>query len=228
MRVKKKQDDANLESTGFQNLAKNLEGLLKSNHLNAPQLAQILGIPMMTIRRLTSGETVDPRISTLKLIADYFEVSMDFLLEDNQHNPHSLLNKTKSTLIPTLDWQTAEKFDVFQNLNLKQCQNWQSVSLGEKDSIGKNAFALKSRPSMYPRFPQGTLFIINPDTPPTDGDIVLVRIKDNNELTLRELTIDPPEWTLHPVVASSSILPYSTQNHKIVGVNILTILYNRK
>jgi transcriptional regulator with XRE-family HTH domain len=218
----------NSQQSVFQKFAENLRALLKSHHLNANQLAQILGIPMMTIRRLLSGETTDPRISTLKLIADYFNVSVDSLLEGNAQTIINSLKKTKPHFVPKLDWNTIEKITTISDLDLNQWKEWQSISLGERDPISKSAFALESRPSMYPRFPQGTIFIIDPDAIPTDGDIVLIKLKKNDELTLRELIIDPPEWKLYPIVSRSSILQFSEEEHQIIGVNLLTMLYNRR
>ncbi len=61
-------------------IASNLAELLRKRCIKTNQLAHHIGIPMMTIRRLLSGETGDPRISTLKCIADYFEVSVDELI----------------------------------------------------------------------------------------------------------------------------------------------------
>lgn len=61
-------------------IASNLAELLKKRCIKKNQLAHHVGIPVMTIRRLLSGETGDPRISTLKCIADYFEVSVDVLI----------------------------------------------------------------------------------------------------------------------------------------------------
>lgn len=63
-------------------IAKNLSELLKKHCLKTNQLAHHLGLPTMTIRRLLSGETGDPRISTLKCIADYFDVAVDVLIAD--------------------------------------------------------------------------------------------------------------------------------------------------
>lgn len=221
-------DEYDTQHRDLQKLAENLRALLKSRNLNANQLAQILGIPMMTIRRLLSGETSDPRISTLKLVADYFDISVDSLIEGNDHTVIKFLEKTKPHWVPTLDWDTVKKITTINDLDLSKWKQWQSVNLGERDIISKNAFALESRPSMYPRFPQGTIFIIDPDVIPTDGDIVLIKLKENNELTLRELTIDPPEWKLHPIVSGSSTLQFSKKEHEIAGVNLLTILYNRR
>jgi transcriptional regulator with XRE-family HTH domain len=211
-----------------QNLAENLYALLKTNDLNANQLAQILGIPMMTIRRLLSGETTDPRISTLKLIADYFGVSIDSLIEKGNLAASSNFGKARPLFVPKLNWETVSKISSLGEINLATWKEWQSVSLGEKEKISPNAFALESRPSMFPRFPQGTLFIFDSEATPKDGDIVLIKLKKNNELTLRELVIDPPEWQLHPIVAGSNILHYSENEHKITGINILTMLFNRK
>lgn len=217
-----------IPAENLQKLAENLQLLLKNNDLNANQLGQILDVPMMTIRRLLSGETTDPRISTLKQIADYFKVSVDSLIVGNPKDLIKNLNKTKPLFVPKLDWDIVEKISSIDELDLSKWQEWQSISLKENDSISSHAFALESRPSMYPRFPHGTIFIIDPDITPKDGDIVLIKLRENDELTLRELIIDPPEWQLHPIVAGSSALPYSKEHHEVVGVNLLTVLYNRK
>ncbi len=218
-----------LEEDKYQNLAKNLRVLLKTNGLNANQLAQLLGIPMMTIRRLLLGETTDPRVSTLKLIADYFDVSIDSLIENgNFAANNSSLGKARPLFVPKLNWETVSKISSLSEINLATWKEWQSISLVDKEKISANAFALESRPSMFPRFAQGTRFIFDSAVVPQDGDIVLIKLKKNNELTLRELVIDPPEWQLHSVVAGSNILHYSESEHEIIGINILTMLFNRK
>lgn len=206
-------------------LAKNLCCLLTNYNLNANKLAQILGIPMMTIRRLLSGETTDPRISTIKLVANYFDVSVDSLIEENHATS---IQRTKPQMVPKLDWEIIEKISTIHDIDFSKWKEWQSASLGENDILSNHAFALESRPSMYPRFPQGTIFIFDPDITPKDGDLVLIKLKKNNELTLRELAIDPPEWKLHSVVSGSIMLPFSKKNHEIMGVNLLTLLYSRR
>ncbi|MGD9152829.1 MAG: helix-turn-helix domain-containing protein [Gammaproteobacteria bacterium] len=209
-------------------IAKNLSNLLKSHNLNVNQLAQELGIPMMTIRRLALGKTVNPRIATLKLIADYFNITVDSLLEWNNQEIIKNSQKAVPRFVPILTWETIKKIKTIKDLNLTNWKEWQPVSLGNKSAISTDAFALESKPSMYPRFPQETLFIIDPNIHPADGDIVLVKIKDSNEVTLRELTIDPPERLLHPLTAGSAVLSYSDKLHETIGVNTLTMLYNKR
>lgn len=209
-------------------LSENLSVLLKQHNLNANQLAQLIGIPMMTVRRLISGETEDPRISTLRIIADYFDISIDLLIGGDPRTIIAASKKIKSYLIPKINWEFLSRFDNHEKYDFDDCSEWQSISLNYNDHIGKNAFALESRPSMYPRFPKGTIFIIDPDTTPTDGDIVLIKIRENNEFTLRELIIDPPEWRLSPLISDSNTIYFSIDRHAIVGVSLLTILYNPK
>lgn len=222
------QKNVNMDEDNSQQLTENLRELLKAHGLNTNQLANKLGIPVMTVRRLVLGETIDPRISTLKLIAEHFDVTVDSLLKNKAEGPINFPMKTRQCLLPILDWYTAKKKFSVSNFNLTEWNDWQPVLLNEQDAVGKNAFALKARPSMYPRFPQGTIFIIEPDIDPTDGDTVLVRIRKHNELTLRELVIDPPQWYLQPIISSSTPLQYDARSHEIVGVNLLTLLFNRK
>lgn len=209
-------------------IAENLSALLKQNNLPPSQLAQILGIPVMTIRRITSGETEDPRISTLRMIADYFRISIDVLIGKELKNAPLSSKKIKSYIVPKITWENLHKLKGSDEINSNDWSEWQSLSLNESDSISKKAFALESRPSMYPRFPKGTIFIIDPDIRPTDADIVLIRLKENNEFTLRELIIDPPNWRLAPLVSDSETFIFSSELHDIFGVSLVTMLYNAK
>ena len=209
-------------------ISNNLAALLKQQNLSGGQLAQVLGIPMMTVRRLLSGETEDPRISTLKIIADYFNISIDFLIGDDPRNLLISSKKIKSYLIPKVGWDSLTRIKNIDEFYSSDWHDWQSISLSDNDAVSRNSFALESRPSMYPRFPKGTIFIIDPTLAPTDGDIVLIKIKENNEYTLRELIVDPPNWRLSPLVLGSNIINFSMDEHEITGVSLLTMLYNPK
>lgn len=209
-------------------ISENLRALLKINNSTESKVAEALNIPFMTIRRLVSGETMDPRVFTLKLIADHFNVSIDTLISENKITTHELSQKNKPVFVPVLDWATIEQVKKIKEIDLKKWQNWHPISFSDDAEFGENIFGLESRKSMYPRFQIGTIFIIDPDASPSDGDIVLVRMKKNNEMTLRELTIDPPLWQLKPISTGSEVIEYSNKTHEIFGVVILTLLYNKK
>jgi len=227
--MKLDKNNVNKEQVGDRKLiAENLCKLLSKYNLNANQLAHILGIPMMTVRRLMSGETGDPRISTLKIIADYFNISIDILIGNNPETTLVHSKKVKAYLIPKLTWEVLSELGDITQMDFSTWKNWQTLSIDENNLLGKKTFAIESRPSMYPRFPTGTIFIIDPSTQPTDGDIVLIKFVKNNEFTLRELIIDPPVWKLYPLVADSDIIILSEDLHEIHGVSLITMLYNPK
>lgn len=206
-------------------IAENLTQLIKLKKTTESKIAQDLNIPVMTIRRLLSGETTDPRVFTLKTIADYFNISIDSLIGVGTVKPSELIAKSKPIFIPVLDWELAKNI---HQVDLEDWKTWIPVTVAMNEKISPNAFALESRPSMYPRFQQGTLFIFDPALKPLDGDLVLVNLRENNELTLRELFIDPPVWQLNPLNSGSSTLNYCKEEHDIIAVVFLTLFYNRK
>lgn len=62
-------------------LQKNLFNLMvKKGIRSGSDLARQLDIPPPSINRILSGQITDPRCSTLILLADYFDVSIDDLL----------------------------------------------------------------------------------------------------------------------------------------------------
>ncbi len=212
----------------IQKLADNLQSLMKIKNVSESDISEKLNVPIMTVRRIVSGETIDPRISTLKLLADYFDVPVDSLIEDNKSRLISITSQHIPQFIPILDWKTASNINSIQYLDLHSWKEWQPVVLGNGSSLSSLAFALESRPSMQPRFPIGTLFIVDPKELPTDGDIILVKLKTNSDLSLRELSIDLPKWQLHPVITGSQTIFYDEKQHIIIGIVVLTMLYKRK
>lgn len=211
-------------------LAKKLAALLKLKNVSASQIAHTLGLPLMTIRRLVSGETTDPRISTIKMLANYFKVPIDQLMDGKVEDILEIKQSSiiKPHFVPIFNWSTIETSPSVKAIDISRWTSWQPLSVSDNEPIGKYTFALESRPSMYPRFPNGTIFIFDPELIPRDGDLVLVKIRDTNELTLRELKIDPPEWQLQGIVPGTKTLPYILRDLEIIAVNLLTLLFNRR
>jgi transcriptional regulator with XRE-family HTH domain len=205
-------------------LGAKIRSLLKEHSLRINKLAELLDLPVMTIRRLISGETQDPRLSTLKLIANHFNVSLDALTDEHI----GTLKTLKTTSVPLLSWEAVQEAKSLKNIDLTSWKEWQSLPAGQERIVGSQAFGLPSRPAMYSRFPKGTIFIIDPEVTPTDGDIVLVKIKQDHEITLRTLFIDPPNSELQSITSTANSISYSKKDHTIIGVNVLTLLYNRK
>ena len=64
-----------------------LEVLMVSKNINKRQLSIGSGIPYSTIDNLWKKGYENIKLSTLKTIASYFGVSLDFLVRDNIENP---------------------------------------------------------------------------------------------------------------------------------------------
>ncbi len=208
-----------------ENLSKSLSLIMKENNVSESDLARALNLPYNTIHRLVSGHTTDPRISTLKLIASYFNVSLDTLLNQNHGEPQT---HTAPRTVPIVTWEQLSDDELLRTINNLNWDLWLPISLISIDNLSLNAYALESRPSMQPRFPIGTFFIVDPDCKPIDGDLILVKIKINNAVSLRELIIDPPSIQLLPIIENSDVLNFIESEHEIIGVVVLSMHHCRR
>ncbi|MFJ1270097.1 XRE family transcriptional regulator [Legionella lytica] len=215
-----------MDQTEVRTIAKNLKKLMESRGVSEIEIARALNTSVMTIRRIISGETEDPRISTLKLITDYFQVSIDSLIEDNNGKSLRTMIKNTPLVVPILTWSVIEDQGV-ENLSLGDWPEWYTIA-GDQDLIDEYTFAIESRPSMHPRFPMGTLFFINPIVQPIDGDLILIKFKNECNLSLRELIIDYPKWQLQAIIPGSETIYYDKQKHDIIGVVVLSLLRKRR
>lgn len=198
------------KSDNFDTLANNLRYLMHSKNISECELARRTYIPQPTVHKILTGKTTDPRASTLKSLADYFEISIEELLTGNQAVPHSN-SKTQSIVI--LSWK--ECIEGTQFINNLTPANWTHWTVTE--FISSHAYALVSKASMEPRFPKKTTLFIDPAIKPEDGDIVVVFYPNTDEATLRELSIDGPTQLLLPLNDTGNVTQLD-KDIKILGV----------
>ena len=61
-------------------IAKNIKKYREKKGISQDKLSKLAGVTLHTITKIESGATPDPRIETVKKIADALEVSVDDLL----------------------------------------------------------------------------------------------------------------------------------------------------
>lgn len=204
-------------------LSRNLSLIMKENNVSESDLARALNLPYNTIHRLISGHTTDPRISTLKMIASYFHVSLDSLLNQSMSIQNEEKSHANPRTVPIITWEQLSDNEFLKTISQHNWDNWLPISLVSIDTLSFQAYALESRPSMQPRFPIGTFFIIDPDCKPIDGDLILVKFIKENAVSLRELIIDPPSMRFLPIIENSEVLNFIASEHEIIGVVVLSM-----
>jgi len=63
-------------------LAKNIKEHRKKKDLSQDKLSKLAGVTLHTITKIESGATLDPRVETVKRIADALGCSVDSLLKN--------------------------------------------------------------------------------------------------------------------------------------------------
>lgn len=181
------------EEPGHELLISNLHHLMAQQDITEAELARQTAIPQPTLHKILSGKTNDPRISTLKAIADYFSLPLDDLYSQNASIDKKPAAQGQS--VPVISWEDcANSSNPTAGLTPTNWENWVIINHMNHENI----YALVSKPSMEPRFPKGTLLITDSTMMPNDGDLVIVKYPNTNAATLRELSIDGPNKLLLP------------------------------
>lgn len=102
-------------------LSSNLKKLRKEQNLTQKELANKLNIALRTYTNYELG-VVEPNIATLIKLADYFDVSVDYLINHRQANKldMSILTDTQKNII-----------DIVSQLNEKQANRVESYAIAK-------------------------------------------------------------------------------------------------
>ena len=136
-------------------------------------LCRGVNLPQTTINRLLTGQTCDPRISTLTVLAEFFDVSLGQLVGKEKLVLNPSYNQAKGSTIPVIDWANLQTWlthqDDYPEYDLK------SFVKTEK-ALSAGSFAIKTPIACESVFGKGSLLIMNrlQDLKPLEGQMVLV------------------------------------------------------
>lgn len=154
-----------------------LQSQMEKRGIRTSDLANSTGLPPATVSRIVIGATDNPTIKTLVTIADFFGVSMDFLLGRTQKTQDQtgievqVVDKFYKT-VPIIPWAYIKKWVYNKEAFLSAGQ-----SIITDRHLSQEAFALKVDTDSYKKyFSKDSMLIVDKQNEYYSGDYVIVSI----------------------------------------------------
>lgn len=198
-------------------LSQVLSHLLKvSGNISGTELARRVDLPSATVNRLITGSVQDPRISTLKAIAKYFNIGFDQLLGYSPLPKQFSLAHNRfaySFQMPVFELhQIHNKLDKDDEAEARI--TWQSNDNYQQSEL----FAIKLEQANFePIFLKGSTLIVNRNLSPQINDYVVISIQ-GKEATIRKYYTESGETYLYPLRAELPVINAKQESVKILGV----------
>lgn len=196
------------------NLGKNLQFLMgeKFKLRNQTQVAAKVGMSQSSIGRILRGE-VNPSAAALSRIAEAFEVEVgDLYLDHNVFAGKHMSEHTRSLnefkkasdnffgtidriaqgMVPLITWEQAKSNKVPKDTKWVTCPAPHSLQTYALDVKGLSMFD----PASSMSFQEGDTIFVDQKVPPTHRSIVVARIGNSDEASLRQLIADGGRWLL--------------------------------
>lgn len=163
-----------------------IKQLRNQKGITQTELGKILGVEKSTIS-LYENNNSSPNYETLKTIAQYFNVTTDYLLgneETNTPNASTQEEASEYIKIPVLGLVKAG----LPSDAIEEILDWEEIP---KDWLrgGKEYFALEiSGDSMTPRMEEGDVIIVQKQQWCNNGDIMVVRV-NGDEATVKKVLL---------------------------------------
>jgi transcriptional regulator with XRE-family HTH domain len=189
------------ESTIGLKIKENLLFLTKKYNISEAELCRKAHLPQATVNRLLKGTTDDPRASTLKAIANFFNITVDQLLS-NQLLKESTFDTTR---LPIYDMN--QDSSIFNNIINKSTTPWGSILAKKEEeflevepSISDGCVVFKvNGDSMWPQFIEGIFVIIDTSASPQHRDFVMYLLADSKQIVLRQYIEEGEDRILKPL-----------------------------
>jgi len=194
-------------------------------NIKEAELARQTCLPQATINRVLLGGTVDPRVSTLITLANFFKISVEQLIGAeplDQMRIHGTYcsSKEASNAVPLITWEKIANWDKLKSeINPVNHKDW----IVTETRIAKDSFALKSMPSLEPIFPQDSVLIFSTAKSYLDGAYVLVNM--NNNVILKKIIITGEGIYLEHLFKKDMPVTLLDKKYKILGYLVETRMY---
>ena len=193
-------------------LSQTLQQLMTEHRIRMADLSRETGISPPVINRLVNSITTNPNVDTLRPLANYFSISISQLMGDEplEKNPHHK--------IAIIDWNYLFEWQTQKNTHAV------IGHIYSEHSLSTQAFALRlTNSSMEPRFPKGSILIVNPDSEPQDHDHVIVRLTNQDKPLFKQVLFDGDTVYLKSYNRDIQVIKINN-NFTITGVVVETRL----
>lgn len=188
-------------------LARNIKIRMKELGLTQKSLAEKTGMSQAMVHKLSSGKT-DTTSKILEL-ASVLECQPDWLRNGNSSDYAQIkgdnfeLAQSKLVNVPLISWVQAGVWTevVVENTATNYFDEWIETTA----KVSSYSFALKvkgdsmTNPYGAPSIPEGSIVIVDSCAEPISGKIVIAKLEDSNEATIKKLMIDGSQKFLVPL-----------------------------
>ena len=201
-------------------IASRLKRLRKIAGLTQLQLAEKIGVAQNSIQKIESGDTKNPR--NIESLAHVLNCSPEYLqygvgeLDNASYGPS--LKKT----IPLINFVQAGSWHDIGDI--REATSYYNSSLVCPVNCSDLSFALRVQGvSMEPKFFDGDLIFVDPESAAENGSFVVARLDDENQATFKQLIIEGGKKYLKPVNPNwpDQLIPING-NCTIVGKVVFT------
>lgn len=191
-------------------LAENLKTLMNINSITPTQLARKTGVGQPVIFRIATGETDNPKLATLRPIANYFNKSISQLVGDEPLLSEQMFKNV--TRVPLINMNKACEWNAQHNIQ-EDSQEYAICDCAVSDAT----FAVIIEDvTMAPQFQPGTLLIVDPKQRCSDRDFILAHHRNHKTATFKQLLVDGELQYLKPINPDFRTAPV-TEEHRIIG-----------
>ncbi len=176
----KKKISLSKEKKFYPNIAKNLKKLMLLANISESELSRRTNVRQPIIHRLLSGENKNPKLLTMKPLADYFMLSLsEFIGEKDVTTTWKGYTSNNH-----FGWNEIPLFNEFQILEIDKYKPTKFII--SECKVSKRAFAMNvSDQSMEPLFLENCKVIVEPELLPQNNNYIIIQIYNTEKPILR-------------------------------------------
>ncbi|RAK01630.1 LexA family protein [Aliidiomarina maris] len=187
----------------------------KALKLTQKQLAKAVGVSHVTISQWESGIT-SPKGMYIGKLSDALNVTVHELTYGS--SPNTEPGPDLRGKVPLISWIRAGSW-----LEMEDGEPEATTYYAHTANVGPRAFALRVKGDSMTSLnggksiPEGSVVIVDPDIQAENGKVVVARLDDTSEATLKQLVIDGGQKLLKPFNHTYPVTPVNG-NCTVIGV----------
>ena len=184
-----------------------LKHLREEKKISQEKLAKAIGVSRSTIAMWETGNS-QPDHDNLKLLAQYFKVSIDFLLNNPSPNTHGVKIPVLGKVVAGIPIEAVEEILDHEEITPELASSGEYFALRIKGN------------SMEPKISEGDVVIVRKQDDADNGDTAIVLV-NGDEATVKKIRKSPDGISLIPNNPSYDIIFYSNKEIEDLPVRII-------